>query len=121
MENTRQKKVSRLLQKEVAEMFQRELHELLHGAMLSVTVSRATPDMSLVKLYVSIFPEGKAAEVLASIEENKAKVRYALGKRIGKQMRIVPELNFYLDDSMSYMDNIDRLLKEDKDNAVRPD
>ncbi len=93
-------------------MFQREMNELLLGTMLSVTISRAAPDMSMVKLYVSIFPEAKAAEVLENIEANKHRVRYALGKRIGKQMRIVPELHFFRDDSLDYLENIDRLLEQ---------
>lgn len=114
MESTRQKKISRLLQKETAEMFQRELKELLLGSMLSVTNARVSPDLSVVKLYVSIFPDAKAQEVLDNINDAKVKVRFALGKRVGKQLRIIPELAFFLDDSLSYLENIDRLLDEEK-------
>ncbi len=114
MESTRQKKISRLLQKETAEMFQRELKEMLAGAMLSVTNARVSSDMSVAKFYVSIFPDAKAQEVLDNINNAKVKVRFALGKRVGKQLRIIPELAFFLDDSLDYLENIDRLLEEER-------
>ncbi|MEE1347981.1 MAG: 30S ribosome-binding factor RbfA [Bacteroidales bacterium] len=114
MESTRQKKISRLLQKETAEMFQRELKELLLGAMLSVTNARVSSDLSVAKFYLSIFPDAKAQEVLDNINNAKVKVRFALGKRVGKQLRIIPELTFFLDDSLNYLENIDRLLDEER-------
>lgn len=114
MESTRQKKISRLLQKETAEMFQRELKELLLGAMLSVTNARVSSDLSVAKFYLSIFPDAKAQEVLDNINTAKVKVRFALGKRVGKQLRIIPELTFFLDDSLNYLENIDRLLDEER-------
>ena len=111
MESTRQKKISRLLQKEAAEMFQQEMRELIHGTMLSITIARVSSDLSIVKFYVSIFPTEKTDEVLRNINDNKVRVRYALGQRIGKQLRIVPEPVFFVDDSLDYLDNIDNLLK----------
>ncbi|MGN0010779.1 MAG: 30S ribosome-binding factor RbfA [Marinilabiliaceae bacterium] len=114
MESTRQKKISRLLQKETAEMFQRELKELLLGAMLSVTNARVSSDLSVAKFYLSIFPDAKAQELLDNINNAKVKVRFALGKRVGKQLRIIPELTFFLDDSLNYLENIDRLLGEER-------
>ena len=114
MESTRQKKISRLLQKETAEMFQRELKELLLGAMLSVTNARVSSDLSVAKFYLSIFPDAKAQEVLDNINNATVKVRFALGKRVGKQLRIIPELTFFLDDSLNYLENIDRLLDEER-------
>ncbi|MGN0029263.1 MAG: 30S ribosome-binding factor RbfA [Marinilabiliaceae bacterium] len=114
MESTRQKKISRLLQKETAEMFQRELKELLQGAMLSVTNARVSSDLSVAKFYLSIFPDDKVQPVVDNINANKAKVRFALGKRVGKQLRIIPELAFFVDDSLNYLENIDRLLDEER-------
>lgn len=114
MESTRQKKISRLLQKETAEMFQRELKELLQGAMLSVTNAKVSSDLSVAKFYLSIFPDAKVQPVLDNINDNKQKVRYALGKRVGKQLRIIPELAFFVDDSLNYLENIDRLLDEER-------
>ncbi len=113
MDSTRQKKISRLLQKEMAEMFQRELKELLLGTMLSVTNARVSSDLSVCKFYISVFPDAKANEVLEHIDANKPKIRFALGKRVGKQLRIIPELSFFIDDSLGYLENIDRLLDEE--------
>lgn len=118
MESTRQKKISRLLQKEAAEMFQRELAELSLGAMLSVTVARVSADLSVAKFYLSVFPDAKAREVIDNINKNKSTVRYMLGKRVGKQLRIVPEPAFFIDDSLGYLENIDRLLAEDGGKAA---
>ena len=95
-------------------MFQRELKELLLGAMLSVTNARVSSDLSVAKFYISIFPDAKAQEVLDNINNAKVKVRFALGKRVGKQLRIIPELTFFLDDSLNYLENIDRLLDEER-------
>lgn len=111
MESTRQKKISRLLQKEAAEMFQQELRELTCGAMVSITIARVSSDLSVVKFYLSIFPTAKTDEVMQAISANIVKVRYMLGKRIGKQLRIVPEPTFFIDDSLDYLENIDNLLK----------
>ncbi len=95
-------------------MFQRELKEVLLGSMLSVTNARVSSDLSVVKFYVSIFPDAKAQEVLDNINANKVKIRFALGKRVGKQLRIIPDLTFFLDDSLNYLENIDRLLDEER-------
>lgn len=95
-------------------MFQRELKELLQGAMLSVTNARVSSDLSVAKFYLSIFPDDKVQPVVDSINANKAKVRFALGKRVGKQLRIIPELAFFVDDSLNYLENIDRLLDEER-------
>ena len=111
MEGTRQKKISRLLQKEAAEMFQQELRELTQGSMISITIARVSSDMSVVKFYLSIFPTEKSQLVLDTLNDNIVKVRFMLGKRIGKQLRIVPEPSFVIDDSLDYLENIDNLLK----------
>lgn len=114
MESTRQKKISRLLQKECAEMFQQELRELTMQTMLSITIARVSSDLSVVKFYISVFPTEKTDAVLKNINDNKARVRYALGQRIGKQLRIVPEPAFFIDDSLDYLEHIDKLLDETK-------
>lgn len=115
MESTRQKKISRLLQKEAAEMFQQELRPLVGGTMLSITIARVSSDLSIVKFYISVFPTEKTNEVLKAINDAKVRVRYALGRRIGKQLRIVPEPVFFVDDSLDYLENIDKLLKPDQE------
>ncbi len=112
MESTRQKKISRLLQKEMSEILQRDLRELTLNSLVTVTMARVTPDLSLIRYHLSIFPTERSQEVLKSLRENISRVRYTLGQRVGKQLRIIPEPEFFLDDSLDYLENIDRLLKE---------
>ncbi|MCF0190811.1 MAG: 30S ribosome-binding factor RbfA [Marinilabiliaceae bacterium] len=114
MESTRQKKISRLLQKETAEMFQQELRELTLGTLLSITIARVSSDLSQVKFYISVFPTEKTQAVLTNLRENVGRIRYGIGSRCGKQLRIIPEPLFFIDDSLDYLENIDKLLSEDK-------
>lgn len=81
------------------------------GAMLSVTTVRVSPDLSYAKVYVSIFPSDRIEIVMQSLEEHNRNIRFILGKKVGKQMRIVPEIRFFVDDSLDYIDKIDELLK----------
>ena len=113
MESTRQKKIGKLLQRDLSEMFQREAREFALGTMISVTVVRVTADLSIAKVYISIFPTGKKDNVFNHIVENASTLRYMLGQRVGKQLRVIPELHFFIDDSLDYIDNIDKLLKEE--------
>ena len=112
METTRQKKVARLIQKEMADLFLRKNNELAPGKLLSVTVVRVSPDLSLAKIFLSIFPSEKRMEVLNSVKEHSHKLRFELGQKVRNQLRIVPELAFFIDDSYDYIDNIDKLLKK---------
>jgi ribosome-binding factor A len=112
MEKTRQNKISRLLQKDLAEIFQREARDLMHGIMLSVTKVRISPDLSVARVYLSVFPSEKGKDVLFEIKQQQSRIRGLLGQRVGKQLRIVPQLDFFIDDSLDYIENIDRLLKE---------
>ena len=79
--------------------------------MLSVTAVRVSPDLSYAKIYVSIFPSERVEAVMKSLEEKNKSIRFILGKKVGKQLRIVPELRFFVDDSLDYIDKIDELLK----------
>jgi len=111
MESTRQKKVSRLLQKEVADIFLKRGGELAHGKMVSITKVRVSPDLSFAKIYVSIYPSAGQDDVLKSIHDHSSKIRFEMGQKVRRQLRIVPEIAFYIDDSLDYIDKIDRLLK----------
>ena len=111
MESTRQQKINRLLQKELADIFQKESRNLFRGKMISVTVVRVTPDLSLARSYLSIFPTDNIREILKEIRIANPKIRGMLGRRVGKQLRIIPELEFYIDDSLDYIEHIDELLK----------
>jgi ribosome-binding factor A len=111
MESTRQKKVSRLIQKEMADIFLKRGAELAHGKMVSITKVRVSPDLSFAKIYVSIYPSAGQDEILKSINDHSPKIRFEMGQKVRKQLRIVPEIVFFIDDSLDYIDKIDRLLK----------
>ena len=111
MDSTRQNKVARLLQKELGEIFQRESMNLFRGALISVTVVRVAPDLSFAKVFVSIFAPSKDEQELSkSIQDNTKKIRQLLAQKVAKQLRIIPELAFHIDDSIAYEENITRLL-----------
>ncbi|MCU0365826.1 MAG: 30S ribosome-binding factor RbfA [Bacteroidales bacterium] len=112
MDSTRQKKVARLIQKELAEIILHHTGELAPGRMISVTEVRISPDLSFAKTWVSIFPSGKSDEVLTNIRSHVPRIRYELGQKIRNQLRIIPEIAFFIDDSNDYIDNISNLLKE---------
>ena len=111
MQETRQNKVARMLQKELSLIFQQQTRAT-HGVMVSVTRTRVSPDLSVCTAYVSIFPSERGEEILAGIRANERTIRYELGTRVRFQLRIVPELRFFLDDSLDYIEHIDELLKQ---------
>lgn len=111
MDSIRQNKVARLIQRDLSEMFQLECKEFTLGAMLSITTVRVSSDLSYAKIYVSIFPSDRIEPVMKSLEEHNKSIRFILGRKVGKQMRIIPELRFFVDDSLDYIDKIDELLK----------
>jgi len=112
METKRQKKVSKLIQKELSVIFQKETHQFLGNILVTVTGVRISPDLSVAKAYLSIFPVEKPKDALSILNENKKMFRTLLGNSCRHQLRIVPELIFYLDDSAEYAEEIDRLLNQ---------
>jgi len=114
METTRQAKISRLLQKELSETFRQQTAKL-RGVLVSVSAVRVSPDLSVAKAYLSVFPSDKAEEMLDSINHNSKTIRYELAQKVRYQLRKTPELTFYLDDSLDYLENIDNLLTRDKE------
>ena len=107
----RQEKVSKLLQRDLADIFQKEA-QLFNGALITVTKVRITPDLSYAKVYLSIFiPGDDAKPIIESIQAQASNFRYALGKKIKNQVKKIPELAFFVDDSLDYIDHIDELLK----------
>lgn len=111
MDSVRQNKIARLLQKELATYFQAESRNLFPGKMVTVTVVRVSPDLGLAKVYLSVFPHEKNEDFIARMSEHNKTIRTALGRNIRHQVRIIPELAFYIDDSMDYFERIDKLLK----------
>lgn len=111
MESTRQAKISRLLQKELSEIFRLETAKM-GNALVTVSSVKVSPDLSIAKAYLSVFPSESANAVIENVNKQSKTVRYELARRTRFQLRRCPELQFYLDDSIDYLENIDRLLGE---------
>jgi ribosome-binding factor A len=110
--STRQLKVAREIQKDLAEIIRGKGMAAFGGAMVTVSEVRVSPDLSVAKTYVSIFPSAKAEEVMKLLNENIKVLRGELGHKVAKQLRIVPEIVFYLDSTLDYAEHIDELLKK---------
>ena len=116
METTRQAKISRLIQKELSEIFRLQTAKT-HGTIVSVSTVRVSPDLSVAKAYLSIFPSEKSKEVMDAIKASARTIRYELAQKVRYQLRKCPELSFFLDDSLDYLENIDALLAKDGQNT----
>ena len=112
MESTRQHKIARLIQKDLSDIFLR-FARTLGGTLISVSEVRISPDLAIAHIYLSIFPQDKVAETMEKIEENKGKFRGEMGTLERHQLRIIPELNFHLDETIDRMERIDHLLQSD--------
>lgn len=111
-ETTRQQKVGRQIQKDVSEILIKEAKHLVQGAMVTVTKVRINPDLSFAKVYLSVFPFDRSPAILETLKTNSSMIRFELGKRVKNQLRIVPEIAFYTDDSLEYIDRIEKLIQE---------
>ena len=111
METTRQNKISRLIQKELSEIFLLQTKSM-PGVLVSVSIVRISPDMSIARVYLSVFPSERSQEIVKNINDNMKSIRYELGTRVRHQLRIIPELKFFVDDSLDYAERIDELLKK---------
>lgn len=125
MESTRQHKIARLIQQDLGDIFLREMKPVLGNSLITVTGVRISPDLSIARVHVSIMPIGDIpatpAEparpatkqaIIDAILTHAADIRRRLGNREGKQLRIIPQIDYYLDDSLDYVENIERLLKQ---------
>ncbi len=110
--STRQLKVAREIQRDMAEILRGKGMAAFGGAMVTVSEVRVSPDLSLAKTYVSIFPSAKAEEVMKILNDNLKSLRGELGRKVASQLRIVPEIDFYLDSTLDYAEHIDELLKK---------
>ncbi|MEZ7838398.1 MAG: 30S ribosome-binding factor RbfA [Flavobacteriales bacterium] len=118
MESTRQKKVARQIQKDLAQILMTRTSSIAPGTIISVSLVRMSPDLSYAKVYLSVFPLKDKEAFLKAISIQGAEIRNELGKLVRHQLRIVPALSFYIDDSVDYAENIDRLLKGDDNNTA---
>ena len=111
MASIRQEKVASLLKRDLSEIFQREGTNYLPGQMITVTTVRIAPDLSFAKVFISLFPSDDKKADLEKVKLHTSEVRKHLGNRVKHQLRIVPEIAFYIDDSLDYAERIDELLK----------
>ncbi|MCE4564098.1 30S ribosome-binding factor RbfA [Maribellus sp. CM-23] len=109
--STRQNKISKLVHREMADILLKVNKTQFVGKLISVTVVRVTKDLGIARVYLSIFPSEFAKEILKEIQLISKQLRGELGRKVGKSLRVIPDLEFYIDDSLDYIENIDNLLK----------
>lgn len=112
MDTTRQHKYSKLILRDLAEIFQRDFRDSFGPAFVTLTSVEVSPDLSIASVYISVLPSAEKEQVLASIEHKKSRIRGELGRRIGKQARIVPDLRFFLDETEENASKMDNLFKD---------
>lgn len=108
-ESNRQKKFGKVILKELSEIFQREI-SIPNAPMLTITVVRGTPDLAIARVYVSVFPDEQGKSALEAIHDSNREIRHLLARRIRRQVKIIPELQFYLDDTAQVVEHMDKLL-----------
>ena len=122
METNRQKKIAGVLQKDLVDVLQSAARDGVKGVLISVTKVQVTSDLSQAKVFLSIFPNAKRDELLEGIKSNAPLIRHELAQRTKNQLRRVPSLAFFVDDSLDYIENIDASLKgKDEDPIKNPD
>ena len=119
MESTRQKKVSRLLQKELASIFHKEAQALIGNTMVSVTIVRVSPDLANANVFLSIFPSEKRDEIVKGVQSNTPLIRHEMASRTKNQLRRMPELLFFGDDTLDYLEEIDKSLNGEDENPIQ--
>ena len=118
MESNRQRKVAQIIQEDFAELFRKQSAESKQSFLVSVSDVKVTPDLGIAKIYLSIFPQEFRFSIMKEIEENKAQYRNFLGQKMGKQVRIIPQLNFYLDTALDDVERLEKELRGEGDNPV---
>lgn len=122
METNRQKKIGGVLQKDLADILQNNLREAGRtGILISVSKVKVTTDLSIAKAYLSIFPNKHGEEILKEIEELKPKIKHEMAQRTKNQLRKMPDINYYVDDSLEYIEGIEKSIKGDENPISNPD
>lgn len=122
METNRQKKIGALLQNDLVDILQGEIRKNgISNLIISISKVNVTTDLSIAKVHLSVFPTEKAPEILAAIKTNTPLIKHDLAQRVKNQLRKVPNLVFYIDDSLDYIENIDNALKGKENPIENPD
>ncbi len=111
MDNKRQQKIAQLVRKELAEVFLTDGKEV-YGCMITVTRTAVTRDLSLARSYLSIYNTTDPARVMDAVRNNTPNIRFRIGQKLKNQLRVIPQLEFFIDDSLDYIENIEKLLKQ---------
>lgn len=119
METNRQKKIAGVLQKDLVEVLQGAARDGMKGVIISVTKVQVTTDLGMAKVYLSVFPQLKREIILKGVKENTSSIRYEMARRVKNQLRRMPELSFYIDDSLDYIEDIDNALQGKKENPIQ--
>ena len=117
-ESNRQRKVAQIIQEDFAELFRKQSSESKESFMVSVSDVKVTPDLSIAKIYLSICPQEFRKPIMQEIEVNKSQYRNFIGQKMGKQVRVIPQLNFYLDTSLDDVEKIEKELRGEGDNPM---
>jgi ribosome-binding factor A len=121
-ETPRQQKINRVLQQEIAKVLQQAVSEgSIKNLLVSVTKVRVTSDLSIAKIYLSIFPVNDAITYIDALKENRSQLRHDLAQRMKNQLRRFPELHFYLDDSLDYIEGINEELRNGTNPLINPE
>lgn len=118
MESNRQRKVAQIIQEDFAELFRKQASESKQSILVSVSDVKVTPDLGNAKIYLSIFPQEHRSSIMKEIEENKAQYRNFIGQKMAKQVRIIPQLSFYLDTTLDDVERIEKELRGEGENPV---
>jgi ribosome-binding factor A len=118
METNRQKKIAGIIQKDIAEIMQEAMRDANKGVIISVTKVRVTSDLGEAKIYISVFPTKDRDSIVVETQEHNRLIRHRLAQRTRHQLRRVPELQFFVDDSLDYIEGIDKALKGDITNPI---
>ena len=118
MESNRQRKVAQIIQEDFAELFRKQASDSGHGILITVSDVKVSADLGIAKIYLSIFPKEHRKAIMKEIETNKAQYRNFMGMKMGKQVRVIPQINFYLDTTLDDVERIEKELKGEGDNPV---
>ncbi len=118
-ETNRQKKIAGVLQKDIVDVLQKAAQDGMKGVIISVSKVTVTTDLSIAKVYLSVFPSEKRDELVKGIQSNTSLIRHEMAKRTRHQLRRMPELAFFGDDSLDYIDEIDKSLRGEDENPIK--
>lgn len=118
-ETQRQRKIASVLQRDLVDVLQKAAQDGMQGVIISVSKVTVTPDLGVAKVYLSIFPSNNRDSIIKGVTENAPLIRHELAKRTRNQLRRMPELLFFGDDSLDYIENIDKSLKGEDENPIQ--